>query len=261
MCFDIDSRPPIVPIKGGALQSGELTLTAADGNRFTAFRARAAEPTGAGVLILPDIRGLHPYYVELALRFAEHGVDAVAIDYFGRSAGLGRRGGDFDFMPHVGQTTWDGLAADVRAGAAYARSKEAGSPATLFTVGFCFGGRLSFLSATLGLDLTGVIGFYGTLVGPGRGGMPAPVDVAGQMTSPALGLFGGADEAITRDAIDAFDKALVTAGVEHRVIAYPRAPHSFFDRKADEFADASRAAWDEVLSFVRSRTPHATTAR
>jgi carboxymethylenebutenolidase len=254
MCFDVDSRPPIAPIAGGALESGELTLAADDGNRVTAFRARAAEPTGAGVLILPDVRGLHPYYVDFAMRFAEHGVDAVAIDYFGRTAGLGRRDADFEYMPHVGQTTWDGLAADVRAGAAYARSEEAGSPGSLFTIGFCFGGRLSFLSATLGLDLAGVIGFYGTLVGPGRGGMPAPVDVAAQIASPVLGLFGGADQGITPDAIEAFDKKLTIAGVEHRLIAYPGAPHSFFDRKADEFADASAAAWGEALGFIRART-------
>ena len=70
MCFDLDSHPPIVPIAGGALDSAELTLEAKDGNRFRAFRARAAQMTGAGIVILPDVRGLHPYYEELALRFA-----------------------------------------------------------------------------------------------------------------------------------------------------------------------------------------------
>ena len=70
MCFDLDSRPPIAPIAGGALDSEELTLTASDGTRFSAFRARAAHPTGAGMIVLPDVRGLHAYYEELALRFA-----------------------------------------------------------------------------------------------------------------------------------------------------------------------------------------------
>jgi hypothetical protein len=91
MCFDLDSRPPIIPIAGGALDSSELVLDAADGNRFRAFRARASTANGAGIVILPDVRGLHPYYEELALRFAESGVDALAIDYFGRTAGLGNR--------------------------------------------------------------------------------------------------------------------------------------------------------------------------
>ena len=122
MCFDHDSRPPIRPIAGGALDSRELTLTAADGNRLTAFEARAAEPSGAAIVVLPDVRGLHAFYVELAMRFAENRVDAVAIDWFGRTAGLGRREEGFDYMPHVNESTWAGISADIAAGADHARS-------------------------------------------------------------------------------------------------------------------------------------------
>jgi len=260
MCFDTDSRPPIAPIKGGALESHDLTLTAGDGKRFSAFAARAAKPTGAGIVILPDVRGLHAYYIDLALRFAEQGVDAVTIDYFGRTAGLGRRETGFDYMPHVNQTTFGGISADIRAAAAYLRSAEGGNVTSLFTVGFCFGGRLSFLAATLGLDLAGVIGFYGVPVGPGKSDIPAPADVAEQIASPVLALFGGADRAVPPDAVATFDAALTAAGVEHRVVSYPDAPHSFFDRKADEFAKSSEAAWAEVQAFIRSRTRQAARA-
>src|SRR3954451_10679713 len=107
MCFDLDSRPPIVPIAGGALDSTELGLQAADGNRFRAFRARATTSIGAGVVILPDVRGLHPFYEELALRFAENGVDALAFDFFGRTTSLETpRGDGFDHMAHAEQVTW-----------------------------------------------------------------------------------------------------------------------------------------------------------
>jgi carboxymethylenebutenolidase len=252
MCFDHDSRPPIRPIAGGALDSQDLTLTASDGNRLTAFEARSAEPSGAAIVILPDVRGLHAYYIDLALRFAENGIDAVAIDWFGRSAGLGRRDDGFDYMPHVNATTWPSISADVAAGAAHARTLGTDRAASLFTVGFCFGGRVSFLSATLGLDLAGAVGFYGSPVGPGRGGSPAPVDLAEAIGSPILGLFGGTDAGIPPDAIAAFDAALTEAGTEHRLIAYPNAPHSFFDRKADEYAKESEEAWSEVLAFVRA---------
>ena len=256
MCFDHDSRPPILPIAGGALDSRELTLTAEDGNRLTAFEARAAKPTGAAVLLLPDVRGLHDYYEELGLRFAENGIDSLAIDWFGRTAGLGRRKDGFEYMPHVGRTTWAGISADIAAGAAHLRSTEPG-PAALFTVGFCFGGRAAFLSPTLGLDLAGSVGFYGPPVGPGRGGTPAPVDVADQIASPILGQFGGADEGIPPEAIEAFEAALTTAGVEHRLIVYPGAPHSFFDRKAADYADECERAWSETLAFIRAHTPGA----
>src|SRR6185369_10047749 len=80
MCFDLDSRPPIDPIAGGSLDAGPLTLTSADGTAFRAFGARPANPSGAGIVILPDVRGLHPFFEELALRHAEHGIAAVAID-------------------------------------------------------------------------------------------------------------------------------------------------------------------------------------
>ena len=255
MCFDLDSRPPIAPIAGGSLDAVTLTLDASDGTRFAAFRARATTPTGAAVLIMPDVRGLHPYYEELALRFAENGVDALAIDYFGRTAGIGDRNSGFAYMPHVNQLTWDGLTADVRAGAEQLRMRNEGRTRALFTIGFCMGGRLAFLTPTLGLELAGAIGLYGIPVGEGRAGMPAPADVAGDLASPVLGLFGGEDPSIPSESVEAFETALEKAGVDHRIVVYDGAPHSFFDRKAEEFADASRQAWDEILTFIRARTP------
>lgn len=255
MCFDLDSRPPITPIAGGSVDHAQIVLTAADGNRFLGFRAGAAAPTGAGIVILPDVRGLHPYYEELALRFAEHGVDALAIDYFGRTAGTETPRDDaFEFWPHVERTTWAGLSADIRAAAADIRSVDGRDVRSLFMVGFCFGGRLAFVSPTLGLDLAGAIGFYGRPTDEHPSGTPAPIEVAGQMEGAVLGLFGGADTGIPPEAIAGFDAALATAGVDHRLVTYPGAPHSFFDRKAADFAEASGAAWAEVLRFVAART-------
>jgi len=254
MCFGADSRPPIVPIAGGALDSATAVLTAADGNRLAAFMARAAAPSGAAILILPDVRGLHPYYEELALRFAEHGVDALAIDYFGRTAGVDARPATFEYRPHVDQTTWAGLEADIRAGVEALRSRSSEATHTYFSIGFCFGGRLSYLAAMLDLGLSGVIGFYGHPTGSHYNGSPAPADVAGQIRGSVLGIYGGADAGIPAEAVDAFEAALSNAGVNHRVITYPDAPHSFFDRKAADYAKASAAAWDETLRFIRERT-------
>lgn len=252
MCFDYDARPPIPPIAGGALETRDLTLTSADGTRFMAFAARAAQPTGAGMIILPDVRGLHPYYKELAQRFAEAGIDAVAIDYFGRTAGIGPRDESFDFWPHVAETRPDKVAADVAAAAAYLRSPEGGAVKSLFTVGFCFGGAASFLQAANNHGLAGVIGFYGWPQGsPRRPAWPAPVDKAAEFACPVLALYGGADEGIPQEAIDRFDQALERAGVPHETHVYPGAPHSFFDRRQTEFAEASADAWQRVLTFVK----------
>jgi len=249
---------------GAAVDSRDLELVAADGNRFAAFAAFAsgAEPTAlasgsagpgravAGVVILPDVRGLHPYYEELALRFAEAGIDAVAIDYFGRTAGVGKRAEGFDFGGHVAQTTWDGLRADIAAGFGWLRDER--GPRTISSVGFCFGGRLAFVVAALAeLELAGVVGFYGRPVGPGRGDVPAPADLASEMSCPVLGLFGGADEGIPATDVAAFDDALTEAGVAHELVTYPGAPHSFFDRHQERFAGASADAWEQMLAFVR----------
>src|SRR5256714_6600519 len=158
MCFGPDSLPPVNRIAGAAVSHDEIELEATDGNRFAAFEATPEEPNGIGVVILPDVRGLYRFYEELALRFAERGYHAIAIDYFGRSAGVGKRGDDFDYMEHDRRTTQDGIQADVRA--AVERSHDTGFHA-VFTVGFCFGGRNSWLAAAHGHGLAGAIGFYG----------------------------------------------------------------------------------------------------
>src|ERR1700737_4692339 len=77
MCYTNDARPPLPPIMGGSTDEGDLVLTASDGNRFRAYAARAATPSGAGVVVIPDPRGVHPFYKELVRRFAQAGVDAV----------------------------------------------------------------------------------------------------------------------------------------------------------------------------------------
>src|SRR2546423_5461796 len=131
MCFELDSEPPIPAISGAAVSHDDLVLEAADGNRFAAFLAAPDEPAATGVVILPDVRGLYSFYEELALRFAERGYAAVAIDYFGRTAGVSKRDEDFPYMEHVAQTTPEGVQADVAAAIAYLREHGASS---VFTV-------------------------------------------------------------------------------------------------------------------------------
>jgi carboxymethylenebutenolidase len=251
MCFDLDSAPPIPEISGAAVSHDDLVLEAADGNRFAAFVATPEEHARAGVVILPDVRGLYRFYEELALRFAERGYAAIAFDYFGRTAGAEKRGDDFEYMPHVEQTTPEGVQADVGACVAHLHSSGVDK---VFTVGFCFGGRNSWLAAASGHDLAGAIGFYGR---PGEGrpsGTPGPLQRVGEITAPILALQGGDDPGIPVEDSQAFDEALDVAGVEHEVVIYPGAPHSFFDRKYEEFAKESEDAWNRVLAFIESHS-------
>src|SRR4029079_17550971 len=105
-----------------------------------------------------------------ALRRGEQGVAAVAIDYFGRTAGVAKRGEDFPYTDHVPQTRSAGGQADVAAAVAHLRTKAGAE--TVFTLGFCFGGRHSWLSAAGGHGIARAIGFYGSTGPPNREGAP-----------------------------------------------------------------------------------------
>ncbi|HLB19456.1 MAG TPA: dienelactone hydrolase family protein, partial [Gaiellaceae bacterium] len=161
-----------------------------------------------------------------------------------------KRGDDFEYMPHVDKTTPQGMQADVGAAVEYLRSKGARA---VFTVGFCFGGRNSWLSATGGHGLAGAIGFYGR-PGEGRDGTPGPAQRAAQIDAPILALQAGADQHISAADNAVFDEALTAAGVEHEVVSYDGAPHSFFDRSQEQFAEASDDAWTRVLAFIEAHS-------
>ncbi|MCW2951570.1 MAG: dienelactone hydrolase family protein [Conexibacter sp.] len=247
MCFDHDSRPPVPQIAGAAISHERLTLTCADGTPFAAF---AATPDGAssadvGVVVLPDVRGLYRFYEELALRFAERGMQSIAIDYFGRTAEPPPREEGFAYSEHVAQTTAEGIGDDVGAAVAELRARGATS---IFTIGFCFGGRHSWLAAAGGHGLAGAIGFYG--MPAARDGQPGPTQRAGELAAPILGLMAGEDQHITPDVVADFGAALRDAGVEHELVTYAGAPHSFFDRRQEQFAEASDDAWGRTLDFI-----------
>jgi carboxymethylenebutenolidase len=249
MCFELDSVPPVPVLSGAAVSHEDLVLEAADGNRFAAFATTPEESGGPGVVVLPDVRGLYRFYEELALRFGERGIRAVAIDYFGRTAGVGKRGEDFAYSDHVAQTTPEDIQADVRAAVEHLRP----SSQAIVTVGFCFGGRHSWLAAAGGHGLVGAVGFYGR-PGLGADGSPGPIQRAREFEAPILALQAGDDRNITAADNEAFEQALTAAGVEHELVTYDGAPHSFFDRRHDDFADASADAWRRVLAFVERRS-------
>lgn len=247
MCYDSQARPPVPPIAGGAASGEDITLKAADGNQFGAYIARSGNSDGASILIYPDVRGLHQFYKELALRFAEIGHTALAIDYFGRTAGTAKRDDSFEYRPHVEKMTLPTFYADVRAGLEYLRRP---APAKVFVVGFCMGGTLTLLSATEDFGFGGVVPFYSgfTRVFPGARG--TALAVADMVRYPVLGLYGGADPGIPEADVHKLDEALDKAGVPHDLVIYPGAPHSFFDRRQTDFADASADAWRRIIDFI-----------
>jgi carboxymethylenebutenolidase len=245
MCHSHDSRPPAPPRPAGDVaERGTLALTSADGTQFSAAFAAPAAPARAGVVVLPDVRGLHPYYVALAERFAEAGLPAVALDWFGRTAGrpvTGTREEDFDWAAHVPRMTEEGVDADVAAAVEYLRSRT--SPdLPVVAVGFCLGGSHAWRLSGGDVDLAGCAGFYGK---PDRVGAAAD-----RASRPTVMLIAGADQATPVAEQQALAARMAAAGAEVDAPVYEGAPHSFFDRGYAEWAAACEDAWEHVLALT-----------
>jgi len=250
MCVDHDARLPALPAGDQSAITERVVLTAPDGNHFSAFAAEPAERVRrSAVIVLPDVRGLFGFYEDLAVRFAEHGHPAIAIDYFGRTAGTEERPADFPFMDHVAETHSDGINADIAAAGAYLRERHL--EAELYAVGFCFGGTVAWAAATHGHGLAGVIGYYGRTEVDRPAGDGPIWDRCHLMEGRLLALFGGADPAIPPENVARFEAALEEAGVDHEVVVYPGAPHSFFDRSQEDFLEESLDTWKRTLELIR----------
>jgi carboxymethylenebutenolidase len=254
MCFEFDARPPalpsdlVLPGMAGGAAAELLELTSADGTVFSAALAEVPWDRETGVMIFPDVRGLYAFYIELAERFSEAGYPAIAIDYFGRTAGLGPRGEDFEYMPHLQKTSLEQVQAD--AAAALGTLRERSNVHSVASVGFCFGGFQSLMAGMNSeLGLAAVVSFYGLLHGR-RLGVDGPLKRAEDIRCPVLGLYGGADQGIPVEDVREFEQRLAAAGIPHEIEIYDGAPHSFFDRLFEEHAEASEDAWRRVLRFL-----------
>jgi carboxymethylenebutenolidase len=175
------------------------------------------------------------------VRLAALGWEAVAVDYFGRTAEGDDRSEAFEFMPHVERTTPEGIALDVQAAVAHLRSLGVES---VFTLGFCFGGAFSWRQSADTPGLAGCIGFYGR---PERVGQAVE-----RMAAPLLLLQAGADPHIP---VADVTQLVQQVPVEALLHVFEGMPHSFFDRTAPEHAQQCDEAWQLIREFVEA---HAT---
>lgn len=244
MCHSDDSRPPAPPRIGPIGEQTHLTLTASDGNEFAAYFAASEAAARIGVVIHPDVRGLHPYYVALADRFAEAGLAAVAYDFYARTAGIpdgGMRAEDFEWEPHRDATTQPTIDLDTRACIDYLRARTR-TDLPVITLGFCFGGSQAWRQSAGDLSIEGSIGFYG------RPGVVA--DAANRASRPVMMIIAGDDWATPLADQLALAQTMRAAGAEVEAYVYEGAPHSFFDRAFAEWAEDCADVWQRVLAFT-----------
>jgi carboxymethylenebutenolidase len=254
LCYAIDAAPPIAPLDDRAVTCSRFVLSS-DGDvayrAFTAVPASADASPKAGVIVLPDVRGLCGFYEHFAVRLAEQSLSALVVDYYGRTAGTGERAPSFPYMEHAARLRPQQIQADIGAAAAHLRSAAAGSPPAIFVVGFCLGGKHAWLAAAEDHGLAGAAGFYGSPRGGGSDGAPGPLSCIERIRAPILALQAGADEIVPVEENALFEEALRTAGsIEFEIVVYPGAPHSFFDQGQDDYREASADAWRRLLSFL-----------
>jgi carboxymethylenebutenolidase len=235
VCYEPDAAPPVPDLPEIPVTISREPVCSADGALVPAFHAVPADRRGASVLLLPDNLGLRDFYEQLAVRLAQRGHPAIAINYYARSAP------DAPLSQRLGELRRDTLFDDFDA----AIAKLGGNVVSL---GFCLGGRFAFQTAAKRFGLAGAIGFYGA-VQPIQDA-PGPTQLAPTFTAPILALFGGADEGIPPELVRGFDDALTAAGVPHEIVTYPGAPHGFFDAGVDGFAEESADAWRRVEAFL-----------
>jgi len=253
MCHDDISRPPASPRSEPVTDHHGLTLTSADGTSFSAFYATSANPK-VGVVILPDVRGLHPFYGALAERFAEADLSAVAIDYFARTAGIsdtGWRPEDFDWQTHIKDTSPIQVNDETRAAMDFLRTQH-GDRLPIITVGFCFGGGQAWRQSSSDLDLAAVIGFYGRPDTVGR--------AAKHSKKPTIMFIAGADSTPVADQL-ALAEEMRLGGAEVDAVVYEGAPHSFFDRAFDDWGDVCADVWSRILTLTDRLANESATTR
>jgi carboxymethylenebutenolidase len=233
------------------METRSLTLDTVDGS----MPLYEAEPDGSArgaVVVIQEAFGVNDHIQDVTRRFAAAGYHAVAPHLFHRTGAPAYGYDDFTVViPHVLPLTDDGLLSDVRAALDHLRA-AGWTDRQIGIVGFCMGGRVTFLVA--GHEALGAgVGFYGGGIVTGRTeGMPALLDLVPGLRTPWLGLFGDADASIPVDDVEQVREALnAGADVDTSIVRYPDADHGFHCDARDAYHEASATdAWRRTLEWL-----------
>jgi carboxymethylenebutenolidase len=245
------------------IQTQWINVVVSDGSTMRTYVAspKGTTPEGAAraaLLVFPEIFGINSHIRDVAERFAHEGYLAIAPELFHRS-GPGFECGYTqpeiaEGIAHMQKVTPAGMEADIRAAFAYAKTASGNLPVA--ATGFCMGGRVTFLAASLEPLACG-ISFYGGGIAPGPFG-PGILGTIPDLQAPVLFLWGGKDTHIPLESVDKITAAMRASGKPFTAVEFSEAEHGFFcDVRGIYNAAASAVAWPMVLAYLESHTAKA----
>jgi len=233
-----------------AIVQEKVEVAVADGTRMAAYVARPQKGgPHPGLLLFQEAFGVNHHIRSVSDRFAAEGYVAIAPELYHRTAPPGFEGSYSDFpavMPHARAVTTETAEADIQSAYDWLRSNDKVKASEISSVGFCMGGRVSFI-ANSSVRLRAAVSFYGGGIAPGL------LDRAARLQAPSLLIWGGLDKHITPEHRRAVAEALSAEKKIYVNAEFSRADHGFFcdERSAYELHSA-RQAWALTLEFLRS---------
>lgn len=238
-----------------ALRSEWVALPVSDGTSMNAYVARPAtsSPSAPAIAVFQEAFGVNAHIRDVAERFAALGMVAIAPELFHRTAaGFVGSYTDFDAVrPHMAGLTAAGINADIDATFDWIRNDPGIDPDEVAAIGFCMGGRVTYM-ANARANLRAAVSFYG------GGIVPDLLPLAPEQRGPILMFWGGLDQHIPPEQYRAVADALTAAGATHEQVVFSGADHGFFcDQRASYNPIASRQAWSMLKEFLASYGIHA----
>jgi carboxymethylenebutenolidase len=247
----------VIKTDTAGLTAGEVTIPVGS-FKMPAYRAAPAGKANAPVvLVVSEIFGVHEYVADVARRFAKAGYCAVAPELFVRQGDAGSYGEIAKLVAEVVSKVPDAqVMGDLDATVAWAKAQGADT-SKLAVTGFCWGGRIVWLYSAHNPAIKAGVAWYGRLVGASNPLQPTnPVELAGKLNGPVLGLYGGADQGIPVDTVDKMKSALAAgsaAAKKSEFMVYPEAPHGFHaDYRPSYRKEAAEDGWKRCVAWFRS---------
>jgi carboxymethylenebutenolidase len=247
----------VIKTDTAGLVTGEVTVPVGD-FKMPAYRAAPQGKANAPlVLVVSEIFGVHEHIADVARRFAKAGYFAIAPEMFVRQGDAGSYGEIAKLIAEVVSKVPDAqVMGDLDACVAWAKGQGADTAKTGVT-GFCWGGRITWLYAAHNPAVKAGVAWYGRVVGQSNPLQPKnPIDVAGALHAPVLGLYGEKDTGIPLDGVEKMKAALAAGGPASKkseFVIYPDAPHAFHaDYRPSYRKEAAEDGWKRCLAWFKT---------